>query len=206
MHASTTHNASWQLLPQHSFFTNQHHYWPTIDAPTPSTSFLAHPINFHVHLSTGQEQGGKKVWGRYEKNMTRLGFDPRTLSVTSASRGSPMLTIRDNQLHHPANHDYSRPRSHWSSQLDIGTTKDGVFFVIFILCRSSVHTYMYSRCEAWGVLFNIFFLWIIIRSDRPGFSFHGPTILSKQVVSWLNLPCRVMIWAEYAEYAGGKRI
>ncbi len=35
------------------------------------------------------------------KEMTRLGFDPRTLSV---------LRIRDNQLHHPALQSYRRGR------------------------------------------------------------------------------------------------
>ena len=36
---------------------------------------------------------GKGLTGSKTKVMTRLGLDPRTLSV---------LTIRDNQLHHPA--------------------------------------------------------------------------------------------------------
>ena len=48
---------------------------------------------------TAKSKGGiliiEQLW-MYEKQkaMTRLGLDPRTLSV---------LTIRDNQLHHPAN-------------------------------------------------------------------------------------------------------
>ena len=41
-----------------------------------------------------ERQKGQKGKEKKVKTMTRLGLDPRTLSV---------LTIRDNQLHHPAN-------------------------------------------------------------------------------------------------------
>jgi len=51
-------------------------------------------VGFQVKNQMRMKGEGKKE----DKKMTRLGLDPRTLSESVAK----LLTIRDNQLHHPA--------------------------------------------------------------------------------------------------------
>ena len=68
-------------------FSHQYHQSPH---PYPYFYLYPHSLTHSLKQASKSTQASKS---KQAKGMTRLGFDPRTLSV---------LRIRDNQLHHPA--------------------------------------------------------------------------------------------------------